>query len=354
MMDSPQSKDPQKADPLADALERLERSVANREKSRMASLADSGSDVREKQAAKVTEDNGFESEINTEVVVSGDEVSANELNKKNAPKKNGSWSRATSNIIIQLSCVLAVGYLLLPVLKKDILQDLLMALSEADQRAKFEEKAKITDELNTIGERIDSLSGELKSINQVTQVSAKDVYKELVYLRERNKLITLGDSAIHNSDRASLDQLLRVSEKSEDDRLKTGAASEILRVKFAYMNGLRRGTHTIPAAQLFPDQSLKNETELDTDQLIELLDNAEAKVDNRVRAAYLLADKRNSKAADALAKVVETDLNLDVVREAAMTFSEMTGFKNEDLLNTDVLLQWWRNNSDQVRIMLSN
>ncbi len=353
MMDSSQSKDLQKADPLADALERLERSVANREKARMASLADSGLEVREKESIKVTESSVTESEVNTEVVVSGDGGSANELNKKNAPKKNGAWSRATSNIIVQLSCVLAVGYLLLPVLKEDILKDLLMAL-ESDQRAAFEEKAKITEELNTIGERIDSLSGELKSITQLTEVSSKDVYKELVYLRERNKLITLGDSAIHNSDRASLDQLLRVSEESEDDRLKTGAASEILRVKFAYMNGLRRGTHTIPVGQLFPDQSLKNETELDTNQLIELLDNAEAKVDNRVRAAYLLADKRNSKAADALAKVVETDLNLDVVREAAMTFSEMTGFKNEDLLNTDVLLQWWMNNSDQVRIMLSN
>ncbi|MDB4720224.1 hypothetical protein OAF65_00775 [Verrucomicrobiales bacterium] len=353
MMDSSQSKDLQKADPLADALERLERSVANREKARMASLADSGLEFREKECIKVTESSVTESEVNTEVVVSGDGGSANELNKKNAPKKNGAWSRATSNIIVQLSCVLAVGYLLLPVLKEDILKDLLMAL-ESDQRAAFEEKAKITEELNTIGERIDSLSGELKSITQLTEVSSKDVYKELVYLRERNKLITLGDSAIHNSDRASLDQLLRVSEESEDDRLKTGAASEILRVKFAYMNGLRRGTHTIPVGQLFPDQSLKNETELDTNQLIELLDNAEAKVDNRVRAAYLLADKRNSKAADALAKVVETDLNLDVVREAAMTFSEMTGFKNEDLLNTDVLLQWWMNNSDQVRIMLSN
>ena len=125
-------------------------------------------------------------------------------------------------------------------------------------------------------------------------------------------------------------------------------------MKFAYMNGLRRGTHTIPVGQLFPDSSLDNETELNTDQLIELLDNAEAKVDNRVRAAYLLADKRNSKAADALVKAVQTDSNLDVVREAAMTFSEMTGFKNEDLLNTNILLQWWKNNSDEVRIMLSN
>ena len=105
---------------------------------------------------------------------------------------------------------------------------------------------------------------------------------------------------------------------------------------------------------MFPDSSLDNEAELNTKQLIELLDNAEAKVDNRVRAAYLLADKRNSKAADALVKAVQTDPNLDVVREAAMTFSEMTGFKNEDLLNTDILLQWWKNNSDEVMIMLSN
>ncbi len=55
----------------------------------MASLADSGSDVREKQAAKVTEGNVVESEVNTEVVVSGDEVSANELNKKNTQRRMG-------------------------------------------------------------------------------------------------------------------------------------------------------------------------------------------------------------------------------------------------------------------------
>ncbi len=244
-------------------------------------------------------------------------------------------------------------YLSLLILKKGILKDLSATL-ETNQKEEYEKNDRVTKELNVIAERIDSLSEEVKNMAQVTEVSAKDVYKELVYLRERNRLINLGDSAIHDSDRASLDQLLRVSEESEDDRLRTGAASEILRVKFAYMNGLRRGTHTIPVGQLFPDSSLDNETELNTDQLIELLDNAEAKVDNRVRAAYLLADKRNSKAADALVKAVQTDSNLDVVREAAMTFSEMTGFKNEDLLNTNILLQWWKNNSDEVRIMLSN
>lgn len=349
-MESPQSKDPQKADPLADALERLERSVANREKARIASLVDEGSDVREKEPVNVSVGKDTEHKINSEVDVSNDEIvpAPDELNKKNS-----SWPKVISNVVVPISCVLVVGYLLLPNLKKDILKDLSVTL-ETNQKAEYEKNAKITKELNVISERINSLSNELKNITQATEVSAEDVYKELVYLRERNKLITLGDSAIHNSDRASLDKLIRVSEESEDDRLRTGASSEILRVKFAYMNGLRRGTHTIPVGQLFPDSSLDSETELNTDQLIQLLDNAEAKVDNRVRAAYLLADKRNSKAADALVKVVETDSNLDVVREAAMTFSEMTGFKNEDLLNTEVLLQWWKNNSEQVRIALSN
>ena len=71
MMGSPQSKDPQKADPLADALERLERSVAKREKSRKASLAESGSNVREKGVAKVTERNVAALEVNNEVGLSG-------------------------------------------------------------------------------------------------------------------------------------------------------------------------------------------------------------------------------------------------------------------------------------------
>ena len=348
MMESPQSKDPQKADPLADALERLERSVANREKARIASLVDSGSETREKESFNVTEE--CEIQVSSGVVVSNEETAHV---SHESDKKNSTWPRAISNIFIQISCVFVVGYLLLPILKKGILKDLSATL-ETNQKEEYEKNSKVTKELSVIAERIDSLSDELKSMAQTTEVSAKDVYKELVYLRERNRLINLGDSAIHESDRASLDQLLRVSEESEDDRLRTGAASEILRVKFAYMNGLRRGTHTIPVGQLFPDSSLDNEAELNTKQLIELLDNAEAKVDNRVRAAYLLADKRNSKAADALVKAVQTDPNLDVVREAAMTFSEMTGFKNEDLLNTDILLQWWKNNSDEVMIMLSN
>ena len=152
----------------------------------------------------------------------------------------------------------------------------------------------------------------------------------------------------------SLDKLIDARDKNADARLQAGAASEILRVKLAYMNGLRRGSQSIPVGQLFPEYEISDELKLNTDQLIGLLDNLEVRDDHRVRAAYLLADKRNGEAAMALVNVVANDANLDVVREAAMTFSELTGFRNEDLLDSNSLIKWWQKNSDRVLPNLSN
>ena len=89
MMESPQSKDPQKADPLADALERLERSVANREKARIASLVDSGLDTREKESENVYKGGGTKVSIEEEVL--NEEI----VHVSHEPnKKNSSWARA--------------------------------------------------------------------------------------------------------------------------------------------------------------------------------------------------------------------------------------------------------------------
>ena len=37
-----------------------------------------------------------------------------------------------------------------------------------------------------------------------------------------------------------------------------------------------------------------------------------------------------------------------------MTFSEMTGFRNEDLLDVNSLINWWEKNSDKVLPDLKN
>ena len=145
------------------------------------------------------------------------------------------------------------------------------------------------------------------------------MYEELDYPRQRNELISLGDLAIHNADRQSLDKLISIREKNADPRLQSGAASEILRVKLAYMNGLRRGSQSIPIGQLFPEYDVDNEVDLNTEQLISLLDDLEAVDAHRVRAAYLLADKRNGKAATALVNVVAKPIKKNIAKDNPTT-----------------------------------
>ena len=338
-----------KNNPLADALERLERSVAQREGNRMASLV-----------KPIKEDANESNEAlskKTSTAEEGIKESSNSTNQKEINSNKTGYSAKlslfifSSFIVTALFIALGVGFW--PYAKK-LLNSELTAIHEAAISDKEPLNEGILNKLGDVNSRLDVLSKNLDQISALSNSSAADVYEELDYLRQRNELISLGDLAIHNADRKSLDKLISIREKNSDPRLQSGAASEILRVKLAYMNGLRRGSQSIPIGQLFPEYDVENEVDLNTEQLISLLDDLEAMDAHRVRAAYLLADKRDSKAATALVNVVANDSNLDVVREAAMTFSEMTGFRNEDLLDVNSLINWWQKNSDKVLPDLKN
>ena len=340
---------PSKNNPLADALERLERSVAQREGSRMTSLV-----------KPIKEDANESNEAlskKTSTAEEGIKEPSNSTNQKEINSNKTGYSAKLSLFIFSSFIVTALfivlGVVFWPYAKK-LLNSELTAIHEAAISDKEPLNEGILNKLGDVNSRLDVLSKNLDQISSLSNSSAADVYEELDYLRQRNELISLGDLAIHNADRQSLDKLISIREKNVDPRLQSGAASEILRVKLAYMNGLRRGSQSIPIGQLFPDYNFENEVDLDTEKLISLLDDLEAVDAHRVRAAYLLADKRNGKAATALVNVVANDSNLDVVREAAMTFSEMTGFRNEDLLDANSLVNWWEKNSDKVLPDLKN
>ena len=340
---------PSKSNPLADALERLERSVAQREGSRMTSLV---KPIKE----GANESNGELSKTpsTTEEII---KEPSNSINREEINSNKTGYSAKLSFFIFSSFIVTALfiilGMVFWPYAKK-LLNSELTAIHETAISDKEPLNEGILNKLGDVNLRLDVLSKNLDQISSLSNSSAADVYEELDYLRQRNELISLGDLAIHNADRQSLDKLISIREKNADPRLQSGAASEILRVKLAYMNGLRRGSQSIPIGQLFPEYDVDNEVDLNTEQLISLLDDLEAVDAHRVRAAYLLADKRNGKAATALVNVVANDSNLDVVREAAMTFSEMTGFRNEDLLDANSLVNWWEKNSDKVLPDLKN
>ena len=340
---------PSKSNPLADALERLERSVAQREGSRMTSLVKPIKEGANESNGELSKTPSTAEEIIKEP--------SNSINREEINSNKTGYSAKLSFFIFSSFIVTALfiilGMVFWPYAKK-LLNSELTAIHETAISDKEPLNEGILNKLGDVNLRLDVLSKNLDQISSLSNSSAADVYEELDYLRQRNELISLGDLAIHNADRQSLDKLISTREKNADPRLQSGAASEILRVKLAYMNGLRRGSQSIPIGQLFPEYDVDNEVDLNTEQLISLLDDLEAVDAHRVRAAYLLADKRNGKAATALVNVVANDSNLDVVREAAMTFSEMTGFRNEDLLDANSLVNWWEKNSDKVLPDLKN
>ena len=340
---------PSKNNPLADALERLERSVAQREGSRMTSLVKPIKEGANESNGELSKTPSTAEEIIKEP--------SNSINREEINSNKTGYSAKLSFFIFSSFIVTALfiilGMVFWPYAKK-LLNSELTAIHETAISDKEPLNEGILNKLGDVNLRLDVLSKNLDQISSLSNSSAADVYEELDYLRQRNELISLGDLAIHNADRQSLDKLISIREKNADPRLQSGAASEILRVKLAYMNGLRRGSQSIPIGQLFPEYDVDNEVDLNTEQLISLLDDLEAVDAHRVRAAYLLADKRNGKAATALVNVVANDSNLDVVREAAMTFSEMTGFRNEDLLDANSLVNWWEKNSDKVLPDLKN
>ncbi len=203
-------------------------------------------------------------------------------------------------------------------------------------------------------QKIAALEAELAEVRGRLGATPDKSWEEIEFLSGRNRLLELGDRAIRHADRTAYDRLRELAGSAPDERLRDGAAAEILRVGFAYSTGLRSESHTLPVGKLFPSLRDKDERALSTDQLVKVLGDTGLDAAHRVKAAYLLADRRGGKAADALAAAVAGDPDLDVVREAVMTFSEMTGYRTDDLLDADRLAAWWRTHTDRVKAVIGD
>ncbi len=200
--------------------------------------------------------------------------------------------------------------------------------------------------------RLDAIDEQLTSLERHLRASPADAWRELEFLGERNALLALADRAIFHADRAAFDQLVGLAADAEDDRIRAGAEAELTRVRQAYASGLRPGSYHIPVGQLFPSMKERGEGDLGLDRLVQVLLDPAMRPEYRTKAAYLLADHRCGRAADALASAVASDANLDVVREAAMTFCEMTSYRTEDLLDSAALGRWWELKADWVKAAL--
>jgi hypothetical protein len=269
--------------------------------------------------------------------------------KRNRRSRRSLWLPAILVGVAQLAAIVVVGFMVWPDMKARILQEATASLiDEKDETEVLQRRLEVGEK------RIDALLSEVVRMNRSLELSPGDVRAELEFLGARNRLLRLADAAIQKADRVAFDQLLEVAGEEGEGELRNGVMSEIQRVRFAYLNGLRVSGHVLPVGSLFPSLRGKDEMELGTNQLIKVLQDPGIEAEHRTRAAYLLADHRNVQAVDALAEAIANDVSLDVVREATLTFSEMTGYRSDELLDTAGLAEWWRENSSAIKLTLGN
>jgi hypothetical protein len=165
--------------------------------------------------------------------------------------------------------------------------------------------------------------------------------QELVLLKERNRLTGFADEAIAEGKREALNRLLEALKDKELSKLQHAAYAEIQRVYYhlRYMSRIEKG-YTIPVNELFKDTAIRSETDLNTEQIISLLQDQEKGWKIRLRAAYLLGGRRTPEVGDALVKALKDDPVLDVAKESQFSFEQNT---NRSFLLFDIssIEEWW-------------
>ncbi len=165
---------------------------------------------------------------------------------------------------------------------------------------------------------------------------------ELRLMKERNRLSAYADEAIATGARRPLMLLIESMKDPERATLYHAASSEYYRIMGHYqlINRIDPAYH-LPVGQLFPDGKVRDEADLDTEQIIELLRNKDLEWQPRLRAAFLLGGRRTPEVGAALLQALKEDPNLDVAKEAQLSFEQNSG-RHFLLFDIPSIDSWWR------------
>jgi hypothetical protein len=161
-------------------------------------------------------------------------------------------------------------------------------------------------------------------------------------MKERNRLTAYADEAISTGNRRTLNLLVDAMRDPDRATLFHAAQAEYYRVVVHYqmLSRIDPG-YKLALRELFPGQSLRDEADLSTPQIIGLLQDPEKDWRARLRAAYLLTGRRTPEVGDALVAALRGDPNLDVAKEAQLSFESTFGrrFLLFDLAGIET---WWQ------------
>ncbi|MCB1208755.1 MAG: hypothetical protein KDK97_05490 [Verrucomicrobiales bacterium] len=166
---------------------------------------------------------------------------------------------------------------------------------------------------------------------------------ELRLLKDRNRLSSWADEAIATGSREALQRIVDSLDDPAMATLKHAAQAEYFRVYTHYQSTNRiEPDYKLPLADLFKkEQGIRDESDLSTKQVAELMFDTSKDWRVRLRSAWLMGGRRSFEVGEMLIKVIKEDPSLDVAKEAQLSFEQNTEhtFRLFDIPAIDA---WWK------------
>jgi hypothetical protein len=165
---------------------------------------------------------------------------------------------------------------------------------------------------------------------------------ELRLIKERNRLTAYADEAISTGLRRPLSLIVDAMRDPERANLYHAGQAEYYRIMghFQLLNRIDPA-YKLPVADLFTKEKIRDEADLNSDQLIALLGNKDHPWQVRLRSAFLLGGRRTPEVGDALVNALATDPSLDVAKEAQLSFEQNVS-RHFLLFDVEAVQTWWK------------
>ncbi len=173
--------------------------------------------------------------------------------------------------------------------------------------------------------------------SQITSLDKSDKIQgdTLQQLKNKTRIVTLGDKAISRGSRESYLNLVHIVENFGPDR--DAAASETSRVKSHWSNMTSINGVTLP-----------NEHEINTKELIEiLLLNTQHLY--RARSAQLLGNRNENYVHEALLLSIFSDKHIEVMKESTFSFYKLVGINDSDFFQPYTSWGFWQKNPGKIK-----
>jgi len=159
---------------------------------------------------------------------------------------------------------------------------------------------------------------------------------ELNKIKNRNSITLLIDHAIGHNGREAYLNLKHIVEKFGPNRNAAISGLSQIKTQLSTMTHIKGITLS------------KDESSYATKELIDIL-FFNSQYLFRGRSAQLLANRKEKYVPEALLLAIFSDKDLEVVREATLAFSSLTGFQNPDFLQPYHAWGYWLDNSERIK-----